>query len=88
MCGPNSQTLENMQQVKNEPKSAVNCKNCSRAYHCAQYAYKTAQNSSDPVPDMTYNVFGGTLNPAQSINPVLSSNHHCSAVVPEGRRVL
>jgi len=21
-----------------------------------------------PVPDMTYNVFGGTLNPAQSIN--------------------
>ena len=23
----------------------------------------------NPVPDMTYNVFSGTLNPAQSINP-------------------
>jgi len=31
---------------------------------------------SFPVPDMTYNVFGGTLSLTQSINPVIYGNFH------------
>jgi len=32
------------------------------------FAQTTVDPTRNPVPDMTYNVFSGTLNPTQSIN--------------------